>query len=214
MFLSIISFYTLCICACYYICRRKIAFLCCLFYSPLIESCFVDIMSVFFYVRWFPCFMMDPAISSCIPFEILEIVFLWLPLSVVIKFSTVCQQWKTVLQNPCFLLCCKHICTDEFGFMVPFVNDEDNYFVAEYLNQNGRISHFHLWFIDSRYKVESAIGPMVVLSLPTEFSHSRNYFVMNPFTKALKNIRRIRIGDWDYFRYWKMWAATNMTGLF
>ena len=83
--------------------------------------------------------------------------------------------------------------------MVPILNNEKNYFVAKYLNQNGHISCFHLRFIDSRYKVQSTIGAIVVLSLPTALSHSRNYFVMNPFTKALKNIGRIRIGDWGFF---------------
>ena len=122
-------------------------------------------MCVFFYIWWFPCFLMDSTIWSCIPFEILEIVFLCLPLSVVINFSTVCKQWKNVLQNPSFLLRCKSICRNEFGFMVAFLNNEDNYFVAQYLNQNGPISRFHLRFIDSRYKVESTNVRMVFLSL-------------------------------------------------
>lgn len=53
-------------------------------------------------------------------------------------------------------------------------------------------------FIDSRYIVECIVGSMVVLSLPTEFSHSHNYFVMNPFTKEFKNTGPIQIGDWRF----------------
>lgn len=40
---------------------------------------------------------------------------------------------------------------------------------------------------------------MVFLSLPTKWSHSHNYFVMNPFTNEFKNIGPIRIGDWGLF---------------
>ena len=54
-------------------------------------------------------------------------------------------------------------------------------------------------FIDSSYRVECIVGPMVVLSLPTECSQTHNSFVMNPFTKAFKNMGPIWIGEWGFF---------------
>ena len=136
---------------------------------------------------------MDPSIWSCLPFKVLELVFQWLPLSVVIKFGTVCKKWKNALQKPSLFLRCKNVSTNEFGFLIPFLNSEDNCFSTQYLNQNGHIYQFHLGFIVSRYRVECIVGPMVVLSLPTKCSQTHNYFVTNPFTKAFKNIGPIRI---------------------
>jgi len=87
---------------------------------------------------------MDPAIWSCLPFKVLELVSMWLPLSVVIKFGTICKKWKNALQNPSFFLCFKNVSTKEFGFLVPFLNSEDNCFSPKYLNQNGHIPQFYL----------------------------------------------------------------------
>jgi hypothetical protein len=142
---------------------------------------------------------MDPTIWSSLPFDILQMVFIWLPLSVLTKFRIVSKRWKDVLESQTFLSQCNQISMNEFGFLSPLFHDRKNYFLGEYLNQDGRISRFLVPFIDSRYRVECTAGSMVLLSFPTQYSHCNNYFVMNPFTKAFKNIGCISVGYGGFF---------------
>lgn len=115
------------------------------------------------------------------------------------KFWHYLYKMEECFAKPFFFLRFKNVSTNEFVFLICFLNSEDNCFVAQYLNQNGHIYQFHLGFIDSRYKVECIVGPMVVLSLPIECSQTHNYFVTSPFTKTFKNIGPIWIGDSGFF---------------
>jgi hypothetical protein len=157
---------------------------------------------------------MDPNIWSSLPFDILQMVFIWLPLSVLIKFRTVCKRWKDVLQSQNFLSQCNQISMNKFGFLDPFFHDRKTYFLGDYLNQNGHISRFIVPFIDSSYRVECTVGSMILISLPTECSHCNNYFVMNPFTKDFKNIGCVSVGDSGFFSLLEKVSANKYDWIF
>jgi hypothetical protein len=142
---------------------------------------------------------MDPTIWSCFPFQILELIFYWLPFSVLTRFRTVCKHWNVILQTPSFLAHCHRLSCNEYGFLIPFLYGEEGYFVGGYLHQTGRVCHFHVPFIDSSYTIECTVRSMILLSLPTRCSLTKNYFVMNPFTKSFKNIGSIWVGDSGFF---------------
>jgi hypothetical protein len=142
---------------------------------------------------------MDPAVWSCLPFQILELIFFWLPFPVLTRFRTVCKQWNVVLQTPSFLAQCHQVSNNGFGFLIPLVHRDESYFLGSYLNQTGRICHFHVPFIDSTYTIECTIRCMILFSSPTGCSLAKNYFVMNPFTKSFKNLGSIWVGDGGFF---------------
>jgi hypothetical protein len=142
---------------------------------------------------------MDPFIWSCLPFQILELIFYWLPFSVLTKFRKVCKHWNVIIQTPSFLVHCHRLSCNESGFLIPFLYGEEGYFIGRYLHQTGHVCRFHVPFIDSSYIIECTVRSMMLLSLPKTCSLTKNYFVMNPFMKSFKNIGSIWVGDWGFF---------------
>jgi hypothetical protein len=55
---------------------------------------------------------------------------------------------------------------------------------------------------------------MILISSPTKCSHCNNYFVMNPFTKAFKNIGCISVGDWGFFSLLEKVSANKYDWIF
>ena len=144
---------------------------------------------------------MDPIIWSRFPFEIMEIIFLWLPFSTLICFRTVSKQWNVILQNIHFLSQCNRLSIKEFGFVVPSFNVQHRSFLATYLHQKRCTSPLVVPFIESSYKVECIVGSMILLSKPTGCSHTNNYFVLNPFTKDFKHLGSLWVGDCGFFLF-------------
>lgn len=64
------------------------------------------ICNIFFLFRKFIAFTMDATVWKFLPFEIIEIIRHWLPLSVLMRFKLVCKQWSILLQDSFFLIDC------------------------------------------------------------------------------------------------------------
>ena len=142
---------------------------------------------------------MDPMIWSRFPFQIMEMIFLCLPLSTLICFRIVCKEWNVFLQNLQFLSQCNRFSIKEFGFLVPFLNTEERSFIGTYIHQKGHTSHLLLPFIERTCKVQCIVWSMILLSAPTRCSHTNNYYVLNPFTKEFKHLGSLWVGDCGFF---------------
>ena len=63
---------------------------------------------------------MVPAIWKSLPIDILELIFLWFPLSMIISLKMVCKVWHCMLSENNFISQWKHNQTKEYGFLVGF----------------------------------------------------------------------------------------------
>jgi len=141
---------------------------------------------------------MDPSVWKFLLFEILELLFHSLPLSMLIKFQLVCKEWSVLLENPIFLVACNQCANKEFVFISLPVDIEHNFFVESYLNEKGHISPLIYPFLHFGYIIQCTVGLMIVFSMPLISLHSKKYFIVNPFTKTFRNLGRLSVGEWGF----------------
>jgi len=82
-------------------------------------------------------FHMDPAIWKFLPFEIIEILFHWRPLSVLMTFKMVCRQWCIVLEKSISLVSFDRCCQNELGFISFLTHFANDCLIGSYLNNSG-----------------------------------------------------------------------------
>lgn len=107
----------------------------------------------------------------------------------------VCKHWNVVFQSPLFMCHCNQCAIEEFGFQAPLVRTKHNFFIGSYLNDKGHIFSLLFRFIDSKYRIQYRVVLMIMFFGPTIFSHSKNYFVVNIFTKTFRNLRSLLVGE-------------------
>ena len=65
---------------------------------------------------------MVPTIWKYLPIDILEMIFLWLPLSMIIRLKMVCKGWNRIVSKNNFISQWKHNQTKEYGVLVLLVD--------------------------------------------------------------------------------------------
>jgi len=155
--------------------------------------------NIYFAFRKFIDFVMDPSVWKFFPFAIVDIIFNWLPLLVLIKFRWVCKEWSVLLEKLIFVSTFNRCANKEFRFIFLLVDIKHNFFFGSYLNDKGHISLFIFTFLHSRYKIQCTVGLMIVFSALGSSLHSKNYFIVNPFTNTFTNIRGLSFGEWGFF---------------
>ena len=89
---------------------------------------------------------MVPRIWSSLPIDILEMVFLWFPLSMIIHLKMVCEGWSSKLSDNNFISKWKRCQTKEYGFLVNFVPCSRQRINGCYINQLGNCSSLSMHF--------------------------------------------------------------------
>ena len=107
---------------------------------------------------------MVPAIWSSLPIDILEMIFLWFPLSMIIHLKMVCKGWIRMLSDNNFISQWKHNQTKEYGVLVNFIPCSRQRFCGHYINQLGNGSSLSMPLLNTEYKIESTCGSIVVVS--------------------------------------------------
>ena len=77
---------------------------------------------------------MVPAIWKSLPIDILEMIFIWLPLSMIIRLKTVCKGWNRIVSENNFISQWKHNQTKEYGVLVGFGSSGRHRFVGHYIS--------------------------------------------------------------------------------
>ena len=145
-------------------------------------------------------FGMNPAICKFLPFEIMELLFCWLHLLVLMKFKLVYRQWCIVLENPLFLVTCDRWCEKELGFISLAPCFPNHFLLASYLNNSGRLSTMVFHFLHFAYRIECTLRSMILFSTPGSYLHTKNYFIINhPFTKMFRNVGVLSVGEQWFF---------------
>lgn len=109
-----------------------------------------------FIFRNIVAFTMDQTIWKFFPFYIIELIFHWLPLALLMRFKLVCKQWSVLLQNPIFLVS-YNLCSDkEFGIISLWVCMVNNWFFGSYLSVNNRYlpCSFNFFILDTKLNVQ------------------------------------------------------------
>ena len=142
---------------------------------------------------------MAPSIWRSLPIELIEMIFLQLPLSTIIRFRTISKEWIRRLLENSFMSSWRQCGPKEFGALVNFHFESEKNFHGCYINQLEKLSPISMPFLSNTYKIESVCGSIVLLSLPSDLYRTRDCYIINPFTKTYTFIMSLNIGDWGFF---------------
>ena len=133
------------------------------------------------------------------PINILEMILVLLPLSMIFSLNMVCKGWSQKLSNNYFISKWKHRQNKEYGFLVNFRPCFRQRFNACYINQLENCSSLSMSLLNNNYKIESPCGSIVSVPLASNLYPKRNYYIINPFTKTCTFIGSLDLGDWGFF---------------
>ena len=155
---------------------------------------------------------MVPANWKSLPIDILEMIFLWLPLSMIICLKMVCKGWSCIVSENNFISQWKHNQTKEYGVLVGFAPSCRQWFIGHYINQLANCSSLSMPLLNIEYKIESTCGSIIVVSTSSILYWKRNYYIINPFTKSCTFIGSLGLGDWGFFTLLKNCQQQNTIG--
>jgi len=159
-------------------------------------------------------FGMDVAIWKFLPFEIIELLFQWVPFSILMKFKLVCKEWCLVLENCLFLVAFDSCREKELGFISFSACFPHDLFAASYLNNSGRLYTMVFPFLHCEYKIKCIVGSMILFFMARSCFHTKKYFIVNPFTKTFRNVEVISVGERGFFSLFKKCNPRNYEWLF
>ena len=142
---------------------------------------------------------MVPAIWSSFPIDILEMIFVWFHLSMIIRLIFFWQSSIRKLSDNDFISKWKCRQTKEYGVLVNFGPCSRQRFNGRYINQLGNCSSLSMSLLNNDYKIESTCGSIVLVSSTSNLYPKRNYYIINPFTNTCTFIRSLDLGDWGFF---------------
>ena len=142
---------------------------------------------------------MVPAIWKSLPIDILEMIFLWFPLSMIIHLKMVCKGWSHIVFEHNFISQWKHNQMKEYGVLVGFGPSCRQRFVGYYISQLGNRSSLSMPLLNIHYKMELMCGSIVAVLSASILYQKRNYYIINPFTKTCTFVGSLGLGDWGFF---------------
>jgi len=130
------------------------------------------------------------------------------------KFKLVCRQWCLVLENLLFLAACNRCREKELGFISLSTCFHNDCFLASYLNNSCWLSTTVSPFLHSAYKIECIVGSKILFSAPASYLHTKNYFIVNLFTKTFRNVGVLSVGERGFFSLFQKCSPGNYEWVF
>ena len=106
---------------------------------------------------------MVPTIWKYLPIDILEMIFFWFPLSMIIRFKMVCKGRSHIVSEKNFISQWKHNQMKEYGVLVGFGPSCRHRFVGHYINQIGNFSSLFMPLLKNKFQIESMCGSIVAV---------------------------------------------------
>ena len=98
------------------------------------------------------------------PINILELIFLWFPFSMIVCLKMVCKVWSCMLSKNNFISQWKHNQTKEYGVLVGFAPSSRHRFIGHYISQIGNCSSLSMPLLNMQYKIKSTCASIVAVS--------------------------------------------------